>query len=191
MWDSNYPQLLIFPSIWSNHTNTCMIAGMDGTQIGCQQKQNPYTFPMEGTETEAIEDLEPDNRILLFHIENIGRMAVLICKDFLLKNYRRIILDSLKGTLLAVPSFSTGSFDFEQVMHECCQYDCGVIWINCCSAMKLPNMKQTNFRNIGYIQFSGKLTDSVGRISVEGKKPCNKKRCKKDCLFINEITIEM
>jgi len=189
-WDGNFPQLIIFPSIWSNHTNTCMIAGMDGTQIGCQQKQHPYTFPMEDGETEAIEDLDPDKKILLFHIEGIGRMAVLICKDFLCRTYRRIILDSLKGTLLMVPSFSSGSFDFKQVMKECCQYDCGVIWCNCCSAMNLPNAKKENFQDIGYIQVSGKLTDSVGRISVEEKKPCKKIKCKMNCLFINEINLK-
>lgn len=37
-------------------------------------------------------------------------------EDFMQKEYRRMILDVLKATLIIVPSFSTGNFDFRQVM---------------------------------------------------------------------------
>ena len=197
-WDGKYPELLLFPSIWNAHSNTCVVTEMDGTELGRQQKQNPFLYDLGKQEkakmrelaTEAIEGLEPDKTIWLFHIEGIGRMAVMICMDFLERNYRRILLDVLKGTFLMVPSFSTGCFDFENVMKECCQYDCSVVWGNCCSAMNLENAKRENFNNIGFIQFSGKLTDSVGKISIEEKNRCNKKSCKKDCLFINDIPLE-
>ena len=62
-------------------------------------------------------------------------------EDFMQKEYRRMILDVLKATLIIVPSFSTGNFDFRQVMGECRQYDCGVIWLNCCGAMHLEEKK--------------------------------------------------
>lgn len=186
-WSGDYPEFLIFPSIWNSYTNSSIVSGNDGSELGRQQKQNPYAVYSKEYETEAIEDLQPDRQIVLFHIEGIGRAVILICKDFLLRDYRRIMLDSLKTTFFMVPSFSTGYFDFLQAMGECGQYDCGVIWGNCCGAMNLENAKEDNFKDIGYVQFSGKLTDVVGRVSIEEGNRCSKKECKKQCLFIYDI----
>ena len=110
-------------------------------------------------------------------------------EDFMQNEYRRMILDVLKATLIIVPSFSTGNFDFRQVMGECRQYDCGVIWLNCCGAMHLEDAKKSNFKDIGYLQFSGKLTDSIGSMSIERQNRCDKKTCKENCLFVCEVPL--
>lgn len=188
-WDAGRPEIIVFPSMWKECTNTSVITGADASEIGRQQKQNPYQRYVEEYNTEAIEDLNPDRKIVLLHIESIGRIAVVICKDFLIREYRRRILDALKATLIIVPSFSTGNFDFRQVMGECKQYDCGVIWLNCCGAMHLEGVKESNFKDIGYLQFSGKLTDCIGSISIEEESRCNKKTCKENCLFVCEIPL--
>lgn len=186
-WDKMYPALVVLPSIWENNTNTSLALDDEGNEIGGQQKQHPFFFYSKNHKADAIEDLKCDKNILLLHAEGIGRIAIMICRDFLERSYRRIILDTLKVNFILSPSFSTGYYDFLKVMEECNQYDCGVLWTNCCAAMNLDGAKKKNFDNIGYLQMSGKHSKDVGLVCMEQNNPCDKQHCKKTCLFTYEF----
>lgn len=112
---------------------------------------------------------------------------ILLFPEILERSYRRIILDALKVNFILSPSFSTGYYDFLKVMEECNQYDCGVLWTNCCAAMNLDGAKEKNFDNIGYLQMSGKHSKDVGLVCMEQNNPCDKQHCKKTCLFTYEF----
>ena len=68
------------PSIWENRYNECVVVTGQG-EIKCSQgKQNGFSYPSDNAN--AIEDIAADNKICLMHMNGIGRLAVLLCKDF-------------------------------------------------------------------------------------------------------------
>lgn len=190
-----YPAITILPSIWSNHHNVSEMVDSYGDAIAEQEKQ--HSFPFRDAETEEIyrENIKPERVIHLIHCPGIGRMAVAICKDALIMNYLHFILDILKVTLLFVPSYSTGSYDFKEILQTCRSADCCVTWINTCSAETLPNTKSDNFSEIGFVVKTGKNSDSIKNgtfICNRGMRHCGAKgslNCRK-CLFIHKLQFE-
>ena len=83
-------------------------------------------------------------------------MSILICRDALERDFLQAILDILKITLLIVPSYSTGSYDFSENLEMCRAYDCSVVWINTCSAV--PDGKRAEDGMIGLVKRTGKKT---------------------------------
>lgn len=172
--EKEYPSLIIGPSVWESNHNTASIFLCFGEVIGKQEKQNPYMHEEVGYQKEGkiIEDIRPKPEILLFHCQGIGRIAVAICKDALTDNYRKILIQQLKVTLLIVPSYSSGFHDFHLKLQECVSNDTVSVWCNTCSAL-----------------VDGK--DWVAMILGAGKvcerkmiyKQCEEANCREDCLF--------
>lgn len=92
----------------------------------------------------------------MIHCDGIGRLAILICRDALERDFLQAILDILKITLLIVPSYSTGYYDFSENLQMCRAYDCSVVWINTCSA--IPADKRKEDGTIGFVKKAGKRT---------------------------------
>lgn len=142
------PDLILLPTIWSDHTNTACLLDGTGATICRQCKQYPYMLP-DGYE----EDIVPDRVIHLIHGEGIGRIVIMICRDFLTADYLSRVLTGLKTTLILIPSYSTGDHDFEQIFGKLLSEDCCAIWTNTCSVVK----KQQREGKVGMVLQAGKV----------------------------------
>ena len=180
------PSLIILPSFWEKNRNTVTILDKYGELICRQSKQNPFRVEQNGTG--YLEGILSSLVVNIFHFEGIGRIAILICKDFLTTKYMEQLMRCFKLTLIIVPSFSTGSYDFRQSFDLCAHDDCNVVWINTCAA--LEKGKESNFKNIGYVRKRiSRNDDEAQRLSrmpiCEG---AFSGRCVHDCLYYETIS---
>ncbi len=179
------PSLIFLPSVWDNHQNTVIILDKNGDTVCKQTKQNPFRDEVNGTG--YLEDIRTNMVVNILHYEGIGRIAVLVCKDFITTAYMEQLMRCFRLTLIIVPSFSTGSYDFRQSFDLCAHDDCNVVWINTCAA--LQKGKEANFENIGYVR------KRIGRNDDDSQKLCEmpicqgafEGRCSHECLFIETI----
>ena len=181
----NIPSLMILPSVWERNMNTVTVLDRFGNIICCQNKQNPYLKEKDGSV--FLENIRTNMVVNILHYEGIGRIAILICKDFLTTKYMEQLMRCFKLTLIIVPSNSTGSYDFRQSFDVCAHDDCNVIWINTCAAMKKG--KEDNFKNIGYVR------KRIGRYDDDSQKLCEMPvcggafsgSCRRDCIYFEVI----
>lgn len=173
--ESEYPRMTICPSIWKRNKNSCRILDEMGMLLAEQEKH--FGAQLGG----KLEDIKSNQKVYLFHCEGIGRIAVLICMDFLVNTYREFVVKELKATLVLVPSYSSGEYNFETKAMNYMDLDCQVIWINCCSAAKGKNEPIT-------------LRYGAGRKGVyRERKMVNElcgEHCTGECLWIYEIELE-
>ena len=180
------PSFIVLPSFFSEKSNTVTVIDKWGRIIAKQKKQNPFR-EIIGSNS-YLEQITPPLVVNIFHYEGIGRIAVLICKDFLTTKYLEQLMRCFKLTLIIVPSFSTGSYDFVQSFDICAHDDCNVVWINTCAALE-PG-KEENFEHIGYVRKRiGKYDDKNQKLCEMSSCPGFKdKKCNRDCLFFEKIT---
>ncbi|WP_294429004.1 hypothetical protein [uncultured Treponema sp.] len=180
------PSLIILPSFWEKNRNTVTILDRFGNVVCKQSKQNPFRVEHGGSG--YLEGILSSLVVNIFHFEGIGRIAILICKDFLTTKYMEQLMRCFKLTMIIVPSFSTGSYDFRQSFDLCAHDDCNVVWINTCSA--LEKGKEANFENIGYVRKRISRNDDEAQMlckmpichgAFEGK-------CDHSCLYYEVIT---
>ena len=180
------PSLIILPSFWEKKGNTVTILDKFGNIICRQSKQNPFRADLNGDG--YLEGILSSFVVNIFHYEGIGRIAILICKDFLTTKYMEQLMRCFKLTLIIVPSFSTGSYDFRQSFDLCAHDDCNVVWINTCAA--LEKGKEQNFENIGYVR------KRISRNDDEAQMLCRmpicegafKGECKHNCIYYETIS---
>ena len=179
------PSLIILPSVWEKNMNTVTVLDRYGNVICRQSKQKPYLKEHDGNV--FLENIKTNLVVNILHFEGIGRIAILICKDFITTKYMEQLMRCFKLTLIIVPSNSTGSYDFRQSFDVCAHDDCNVIWINTCAAIK--EGKEDNFRNIGYVR------KRIGRYDDDSQKLCEMPvcggafggNCRRDCIYFETI----
>ena len=180
------PALIVLPSYFEDGENYCVVLDRYGNEIARQYKQNPYI--MKNKSGEYMEDIHgAHNQIAIFHYEGIGRFAILICKDFLTTRYMERIMRGFMLTMIIVPAYSTGSYDFKMSFDLCAHDYCNVVWINSCAAM-VPG-KESNFEYIGYVR------KRIGRYEDPQKalyemKPCPKLfhgKCDQHCIYYDSF----
>ena len=180
------PSLIILPSFWEKRGNTVTILDKFGSIISRQSKQNPFRADLNGTG--YLEGILSSLVVNIFHFEGIGRIAILICKDFLTTKYMEQLMRCFKLTLIIVPSFSTGSYEFRRSFDLCAHDDCNVVWINTCAA--LEKGKEQNFENIGYVRKRISRTDDEAQMLC--KMPiCDgafKGKCSHGCIYYETIS---
>lgn len=177
--------LIVLPSAWARHMNTVTVLNGRGDILCRQSKQNPFRLVHNGRG--YLESIRINRVVNILHHEGIGRIAILICKDFLATRYMEQLMRCFRLTLIIVPSFSTGSYDFRQSFDLCAHDDCNVIWINTCSA--LEKGKEANFGHIGYVR------KRIGRNDDDSQRLCEMPICRDafdgvchhDCLFVETI----
>ncbi len=183
----NMPALTVLPSFYHKKFNTAAIIDRHGNVICRQSKQNPYRIVRNGGP--QLEAITANNVVNIFHYEGIGRIAVLICKDFLTTSHMEQLMRCFRLTLIIVPSYSTGSYDFRQSFDLCAHDDCNVVWINTCAALSLLPGKEANFENIGYVR------KRIGRGDDDSQKLCNfpicggafNGQCTHECIYFEKI----
>lgn len=181
------PAMIVLPSVYQDMQNTSAVLDRNGKELALQYKQNP--FVMNTDDGEYMEDIAGCEIINIFHYEGIGRFAILICKDFLTTRYMERIMRGFMLTMIIVPSFSTGAYDFKTSFDLCAHDYCNVVWINSCAAMT-PG-KEMNFEDIGYIR------KRISRYDDESKalykmKPCKglfDGTCDKSCIYYDTFGV--
>ncbi|MCM1541287.1 MAG: hypothetical protein NC121_08495 [Blautia sp.] len=128
--DNGFPRLTICPTIWKQNRNYCKVLDDIGEVVCEQQKHHGVDLK----QFKSKEDITSDRVIYILHCYGIGRIAIAICKDFILTDYLRILAEYLKVSLLLVPSFTSGDYQFRELASKYPEKDCNVIWINTCSA---------------------------------------------------------
>lgn len=179
------PSMIVLPSYWNNNQNTVTVLDRNGTILCRQTKQNPFKIPYDGSDW--LEHIKQNNVVSILHYEGIGRIAIMICKDFLTTKYVEQLMRCFKLTLLIVPSFSTGSYDFKQTFDLCAHDDCNVAWINTCAAMQKG--KEQNFDNIGHVR------KRISRLDDESQKLSQMKicsdafngKCEGNCIYYETV----
>lgn len=177
-----YPSFIILPSVWKQNKNVADILLGSGLAVFKQSKQIPMVF--EG----ACENIHPDNTLYVIHCPGIGRICVLICKDMLSQKYLDIVLNDIRASLIIVPSFSTGSFDFRNAMVRCQAFDCHVAWINSCAALHLDPQKEKNFKTVGMMLHSGYESNRIDELI---RFDHCKKRVGNICLFDSKVNFSL
>lgn len=185
--NKDIPSLIILPSYWDSkkHKNTVSVLDRYGSVLCRQNKQ--YPFRQHDGNTYFMEDIYSSMTINIFHCNGIGRFAILICKDFLTTRYMERLMRCFKLTLILVPSFSSGSYDFRQSFDLCAHDDCNVVWLNTCAACM--GGKADNFKCIGYVR------KRISRFADESQKLCEMRSCEqlknavcdKSCIFYETI----
>lgn len=148
------PVLTVCPSHWENRSNRADILTESGDILCSQYKHRAFPAPMDGKIFR--EDLLGNQRIELIHCNGIGRIAVAICIDALTLPYLQLLWNILKVTLLLVPSFSTGYYDFLETFKGSGQYDCCVAWINSCSVGAIFDIDPKKLEIMGAIFKNGR-----------------------------------
>lgn len=184
-----YPDMIVFPTIWKEQRNTAVVLDERGKELFRQQKQHPFFMP--DVSGDSKEDIIPDRKIHLLHCEGIGRVVIMICMDFLQKRYVEMVLEQLKPTILIVPSFSTGSHDFSNMVGQCKAQDCSVFWVNTCAAIRFADNKKENFEYIAITAVHGrKGMDSDEKAKQYREEECMAGECRESCLFLQKIKYE-
>lgn len=179
------PSMIVLPTFFEGEHNYCCVLDRYGNEITRQYKQSPYV--MYDRNGEYMENITGSNIVKIFHYEGIGRFAIMICKDFLTTRYMERIMRNFMLTMIIVPAYSTGSYDFRMSFEMCAHDYCNVIWINSCAAM-IPG-KEDNFEFIGYVR------KRIGRYQDESEslykmRPCSgllKGSCDHSCLYYDSF----
>lgn len=175
------PALIVLPTVWSGHTNTaCLLDGTGG--VVCRQEKQ-YSFSLRES---VLEDIRPDRTVHLIHGEGVGRIVILICKDFLTEDYLSRVLADLKATLLLIPSYSTGYHDFEMKLGKLLAEDCCAVWVNACSVVRGSAPED---RRMGMVLRTGKARLKSGEhVRCFGcPEECTARDCTGDCLEVCEL----
>ncbi len=193
--NEEYPFLIVLPSVWENHKNYAVVLSRDGEVICRQEKQYSYEGPTAPGGERQVEDINPDHTVYLLHCRGLGRIAIMICKDFLMTEYLQMVLQVLKGTLILVPCMSTGEYDFKTQANACEYSDCCVMQGNCCSAEYMVKADdQDKLNTIGYVLKSGKNQNprytnrpSRGIAPIIRPEECREGNCQEACLFCGDF----
>ena len=137
--DNGFPRLTMCPTIWKQNCNYCRILDDMGDMVCEQQKHHGVDLRIR-----SKEDIKSDRKIYILHCHGIGRIAVAICKDFILTDYLEILAKHLKVSLLLVPSCTNQDYQFRGSASKYPEKDCNVIWINTCSARWLDDHGEAN-----------------------------------------------
>ena len=179
------PSLIILPSYWEHNHNVVTVLDKFGNVLCKQNKQNPFRKEFDGVG--YLEQIYSSLVVNILHFEGIGRIAILICRDFLTTRYMEQLMRCFKLTLIIVPSYSTGSYDFRRSFDLCAHEDCNVVWVNACAAF--VKGKEANFEDIGYVRKRISRTDDEAQMLY--KMPICKGAfvgdCAHDCIFYETI----
>ena len=179
------PSLIVLPSYWEKNRNVVTVMDKFGNVICKQNKQNPFrkVFNGEG----YLEQIESNLVVNILHYEGIGRIAIMVCRDFLETEYLQQLMRCFKLTLIIVPSFSTGSYDFRRSFDLCAHEDCNVVWVNSCAAF--VKGKESNFQDIGYVR--KRISRNEDEAQMLFKMPiCSRAfdgECAHDCIYYETI----
>lgn len=137
------------------YQNTLHILTATGGEVFEYHKQNPFQFdgdrrqigknllePVEAhgekQELKYYEPIESDHRVVVFHIEGVGRIAVIICADVFSEELKELLFKRLRVSLLLVLAYTFGTDMFFRCLSNAEESSTDVVWCNTCCAYKQP-----------------------------------------------------
>lgn len=176
------PHLILMPSLWRNNQNQVLVLLDSGRKLCTQHKQYKYLFPGAlGNATENLKNIPKE--INLIHVPGWGRIAILICIDFLHAEYRQWLVRTMKADILLCPSYSPGEYNFLQCLDADADFGVHTVWLNSCSA--LHNAKTGAPELVGAVS-----TPSVSSQSrITRLIPTCGGDCAKGCLFVISLPL--
>lgn len=181
---NEFPRLTVCPSVWHNNRNSCKVLDDTGEVIMEQQKHHGVDLKSLA----AKEDIMSDREIYVLHCLGIGRVAVAICKDFLITSYLGILAEKLRVNLLLVPSFTPVDYQFEVNAQKYGDLDCSVIWVNTCSAYG-TNDNGDVLPSVTYAYLAGRKGITMNKKTVNDL--CGGQyRCSERCFHVHRILFE-
>ena len=185
-----YIRLIVLPSVCEcvdgKYTNTSyMIHALHGEEIVSQQKLAAFY------KDEKIEDIASDGVFELVYDEVHGCIGILICKTALEDGVRRVALKNLGVKLLICPSWSEGTHAFINFMKATAEWNCNVIWVNSCSALRQNGELSEENPVCAMTRYYKKPKCDKEPEIFFPIKDCNME-CKKGepCLFVSEIEVK-
>lgn len=177
--ESSRPLVTLLPSCWANHNNSLQVVDQDGSVLAIKSKNIPYV----DEENHCIESIpqKKSAEITTIHINEIDRVSVLICAEFLSEDSDlEFLCRDLLTTLLVVPSYSQGEQDFINTLPRVRKYGTTVIWGNCCGAIK------SSEKAIGGLAIAGEHEEHLMGPSCQCKHSC---MSVDGCLFYCDLPI--
>ena len=200
--EQEIPLLIVFPSIWEKTDNDEMNQNqssvfLQGEELFKQKKYADFKYFSNGAFVyEDINRKRNEEKVIhILHIEDLGRICVIICYDYLEEENREGIVKNFHPTLICSPSFSTGSFDFRILSQHNFSRNCNWIWCNTCSALHTADeKKKKNFDIIGLITKLSKNCDLSAEGTFQevydGITKCQKNSCD-NCIYCTEIPLNI
>lgn len=194
--------MIVFPSIWEKTDNDEMNQNqssvfLQGEELFKQKKYADFKYFSNGAFVyEDINRKRNEEKVIhILHIEDLGRICVIICYDYLEEENREGIVKNFHPTLICSPSFSTGSFDFRILAQHNFSRNCNWIWCNTCSALHTADeKKKKNFDIIGLITKLSKNCDLSAEGTFQevydGITKCQKNSCD-NCIYCTEIPLNI
>ena len=181
------PRLTLLPTYSRDRTNRLLVFDETGRHWGTQFKRVPYVNQRDGL-MEAL-DLPPANDVLMIHMKNQQRIAVVICAEFLSSPgyVNDFLCGQLGATLILVPSYSPGERDFIDSLPALKPFGTSVVWGNCCGAVHGED-EQPPKRIIGACSYAG--IDEPARFGSVNRCGFRCDSCK-TCLFLVNIPTEV
>lgn len=130
--------LVVMPSWWHENKNTSFIQDDSLTTVFSQNKFSSFLCHAQTPKypVASLEDLHnTDHLVYIYHIPEIGRICVCICKDFLMDSYRRMLTESLEASIILIPAFTPAIEHFTNCMGELKHAGSYGVFINCCAAL--------------------------------------------------------
>lgn len=183
--DNTIPSLIVLPSYWDDKVNSANVLDSYGVKLFEQKKHFSYNDVREGVTYKEDIVCKSPIEVNVIHWQGVGRVVVVICRDFLNEDYINDILRLYKVTLLLVPSHSTGEFDFNNIANICKSKSCCVLWLNTCAAY--TEEKSDNFKHISFLS---KVPMKGKSDKIDKRGPCKhicEDTCRQDCILQYEI----
>ncbi|RKI39068.1 hypothetical protein D7V86_17580 [bacterium D16-51] len=184
MLNNEFPRLVICPTVWKQQHNYCRILDDMGDTV-CEQQKH---YGVDLKQCSAKEDIVSNRKIVILHCYGVGRIAVAICKDFLITNYLRLLIEKLKVNLLLVPSFTGKDYQFEVLLPKYGEQDLNVIWLNACSAKSLNGIEEVMpSLTMAYLPGKKGILEEKHEAADLCEKQCN---CGKACIYTYHILLD-
>ena len=180
------PHLIVTPSLWMDGKNRIAVYSKTGELVGEQCKQNAFEFNDKGTRYE--EDLRDiPKEILLIHVPGWGRISFLICVDFLVTDYRDLLVKELRSNLIFCPSYSPGTAQFLNSAGSMREFGVKFIWLNSCSALK-DLVTSSTAVTVGTVAVPVMAPEDIAASLKPICPECGQK-CRQPCLFTIAIQL--
>jgi hypothetical protein len=130
--------LVVMPSLWIKNENVSYVQDDSLSVLFGQHKFAPFLYNADSSRYQApsLEDLQNKEHVVyLYHIPDVGRVCICICKDFLMDSYRRMLSETLEASIILIPAFTPVIEHFTNCMGELRHAGSYGIFINCCAAV--------------------------------------------------------
>lgn len=103
----NNIELILTGSEWNKNKNSSYILSSSGTILNRHNKKIPYDHYCKEKGITYSENIEIDNTIEFLDIPGIGRIAYLICRDFLTTTLQNLCFNIMESNLLCVSAYTS------------------------------------------------------------------------------------